>query len=100
MKWIILQEQLPPLHEYVLIWVPSRPWVSKSPTVFAKVACRYPDGRWKEFGPGSFNDVEVTHWARIQPPVDNTIRVGADIGPCIHGVSYLGFCSECAGEAK
>jgi hypothetical protein len=69
--WIPLADEKPPRGEYVLIWVPSRPWNSSSPSVFAKVAERN-HGRqsgWQEFGPGYFDDAEITHWARIQPPL-------------------------------
>jgi len=69
-EWISLTQEKPPKDEYVLIWVPSRPWSSDSPTVFARVAARSHAGvsGWKEFGPGYYMDAEVTHWAQINPP--------------------------------
>ena len=75
-KWIATSERLPPMGEYVLTWMPSRPWVSDCPAVFAKVQRREPrqpggnepkDWGWYEFGPGASFSYEVTHWAEIEP---------------------------------
>ena len=38
-KWHLTKEELPKENEYVLIYVPNRPWNSNSSTVFYKVAC-------------------------------------------------------------
>lgn len=71
--WVKLSEVKPPDEEFVLIWVPSRPWTHTSQTVFAKVAARYTEGQsgWKGFGPDYYSDFEITHWARIQPPQED-----------------------------
>jgi hypothetical protein len=72
-RWIPLADEKPPEGEYVLIWVPSMPWTDPSPSVFAQVAKRHDDAElycWRSFGPGSYRDLEVTHWARIQPPLE------------------------------
>lgn len=74
LRWVPFSEAPPPLGEYVLIWVPSRPWISKSPTVFAKVARRLTfhhaaSGHiWEGFGPDTYDDHEIAAWMPIHPP--------------------------------
>lgn len=68
-EWIKLDDEKPPRGEYVLIWVPGRPWLSQSDTVFAKVARWEIDADiWHEFGPHTFETRDITHWARISIP--------------------------------
>lgn len=74
-EWISLRTEKPPEGEYVLIWVPSRPWRSRSATVFSKVAMRIVDDGvegWQEFGPGIYDEDEITHWARITVPTGHS----------------------------
>ena len=77
--WIPTSDSLPPFGEYVLVWCPGQPWVSKSETVFAKVMlrkeydpkdCRAPGWYWQEFGPLQMRDGEVQFWAPITHPDD------------------------------
>lgn len=76
MNWNRSDRVLPEFGTYVVVWMPTKPWVSRSKTVFASVCCRvedkgiaYPEGwRWEEFGPADHQPNEVTHWARIRPP--------------------------------
>ena len=78
--WISTVDCLPPIGEYVLVWLTGEPWIDDSPTVFAKVAKRVPvrgvecpnnhafGFTWKEFGPSSWWGHSVTHWKPIEVP--------------------------------
>lgn len=79
MTWIHSSIELPREYEYVLCWLPNRPWKDRDPREWyrAKVMCRRPydmaDCRgpgwvWDEFGPGTARPDEVSHWQPIVPP--------------------------------
>ena len=89
MKWIRTEDEWPALDEYVLIYTPNRPWSDSrsngqhfvTVAVYEKAKIQFvelhADGskgevtenyHFHEFGPGTFDQEEVTHWARFEVP--------------------------------
>lgn len=78
--WRTTSDGLPPLGEWVLIWLPDAPWYANGQqdgTHLAKVAAREETSigpnnplpwRWNEFGPDSHRPSEVPYWAPIDHP--------------------------------
>jgi len=66
--WISIAHELPKKHEYVLTWVPYKPWHSSSKTAFARVARLIHEDTFQEFTLEVFDIKDVTHWAKITEP--------------------------------
>lgn len=68
--WIDAKVTPIPTGEWILIYVPNRPWGYSSPGDKHKVktAFKYPSGIIREFGPDNFDEREIAAWMPYPDP--------------------------------